>query len=207
MCRGALIVLEGCDKTGKSTQSKKLFQYLDNLGEKVKLYAFPRRSTRVGKILDDYITKKSDISDQTVHLLFSANRWELISQIQEKLESGVTILVDRYAYSGAAFTAAKGLDLEWCKSTDRGLVKPDMVFYFDIDVKHASVRGDYGNDRYETVEFQEKVQNYFELLKDSTWVVIDANQPVGVIHDKLVKTVLNTLVECKNKRLEKLWIS
>lgn len=39
------------------------------------------------------------------------------------------MILDRYAYSGAAFSAAKGFDLEWCKNCDRGLPKPDIVFY------------------------------------------------------------------------------
>ena len=40
-------------------------------------------------------------------------------------------MVDRYAFSGVAFTAAKGLDLEWCKNPDRGLPKPDLVLQLE----------------------------------------------------------------------------
>ncbi len=42
---------------------------------------------------------------------------------------GTNIILDRYAYSGVAFTSAKGLDLEWCKNSDKGLPKPDIVFF------------------------------------------------------------------------------
>lgn len=44
------------------------------------------------------------------------------------LKSGKTLIVDRYAYSGVAFSAAKGLPLEWCKSPDEALPAPDKVF-------------------------------------------------------------------------------
>jgi dTMP kinase len=47
----------------------------------------------------------------------------------EELQKGNFIILDRYAYSGVAFTSAKGLDYEWCKNSDRGLPRPDMVFF------------------------------------------------------------------------------
>lgn len=43
-----------------------------------------------------------------IHLLFSANRWERAKNIIKTLEAGVTVIVDRYCYSGVAFSAAKG---------------------------------------------------------------------------------------------------
>jgi thymidylate kinase len=68
-----------------------------------------------------------------VHLLFSANRWEAVKSLKARLNSGETLVCDRYAFSGVAFTAAKGtLDLEWCKNPDRGLPAPDAVIYLDV---------------------------------------------------------------------------
>lgn len=79
--------------------------------------------------------------------------------MESKLQSGITLIVDRYAYSGVAFSAAKGLDIEWCKvktlfvycqyevhffccvsqntdvivqAPDMGLLAPDLVLYLDI---------------------------------------------------------------------------
>ena len=68
-----------------------------------------------------------------MHLLFSANRWEAVKSLKARLNSGETLVCDRYAFSGVAFTAAKGtLDLEWCKNPDRGLPAPDAVIYLDV---------------------------------------------------------------------------
>ena len=51
------------------------------------------------------------MDDHAIHLLFSANRWEVAKSIREKLNAGITLVVDRYAYSGVAFTSAKaGMD-------------------------------------------------------------------------------------------------
>lgn len=45
--------------------------------------------------------------DEAIHLLFAANRWEMRDQILDDLEKGVTLVCDRYAYSGVAYSAAK----------------------------------------------------------------------------------------------------
>ncbi|PWZ16906.1 Thymidylate kinase [Zea mays] len=47
--------------------------------------------------------------------------------MESKLLSGTTLIVDRYSYSGVAFSAAKGLDIEWCKAPENGLIAPDLV--------------------------------------------------------------------------------
>jgi dTMP kinase len=49
--------------------------------------------------------------------------------------------VDRYAYSGVAFTAAKGFDVEWCKCPDKGLPAPDLVIYLKMAVEDTMKRG------------------------------------------------------------------
>jgi dTMP kinase len=47
----------------------------------------------------------------------------------ETLEKGINIVCDRYAYSGVAFSAAKGIPVDWCKRCDAGLPKPDIIIY------------------------------------------------------------------------------
>ena len=49
------------------------------------------------------------------------------------IDSGINIICDRYAYSGIAFSCAKGLDLNWCKKCEEGLPEPDVIFYFEVD--------------------------------------------------------------------------
>lgn len=83
----------------------------------------------------------------------SSGREELL----RKLHAGTTLVVDRYAYSGVAFTAAKGLpglDRAWCMAPDAGLPAPDAVFFLSLTVEAAEARGGYGEERYEKAEFQ-----------------------------------------------------
>nr|XP_061790744.1 thymidylate kinase-like isoform X4 [Nerophis lumbriciformis] len=63
--RGALIVLEGVDKAGKTTQCKKLVQALQQIGHPAEMMRFPDRSTTIGKLISAYLEKKSELEDHT----------------------------------------------------------------------------------------------------------------------------------------------
>ena len=108
------------------------------------------------------------------------------------LSEGTTIVMDRYAYSGVAYSAAKvyslfhlkffilfnvclkGLSLDWCKSPDHGLPEPDLVLFIDLPPEVASVRAGYGEERYEKIDFQIKVRKMFDqLFNPETWKVFN----------------------------------
>jgi dTMP kinase len=74
--RGALVVLEGLDRSGKSSQCSRLVSYLEGQGLSAELWRFPDRTTDVGQMISAYLTNASQLDDHTIHLLFSANRWE-----------------------------------------------------------------------------------------------------------------------------------
>ena len=73
---------------------------------------FPDRTTNIGGIINSYLGCKKELEDHVVHLLFSANRWEMEKEIINTLMSGTSVLIDRYAYSGVAFSAAKVSSLQ-----------------------------------------------------------------------------------------------
>ena len=82
-------------------------------------------------------------------------------ELLRKLQAGTTLIVDRYAYSGVAFTAAKGLpglDRAWCSAPDTGLPAPDAVFFLSLTVEQAAARGGYGEERYEKADLQVGMQ-------------------------------------------------
>ena len=74
--RGALIVLEGADRAGKSTQVARLVAALNGRGVRTEAWRFPDRTSAVGRVLDAYLQSGTELDDAAVHLLFSANRWE-----------------------------------------------------------------------------------------------------------------------------------
>nr|XP_045367441.1 thymidylate kinase isoform X1 [Camelus bactrianus] len=127
------------------------------------------RSTEIGKLLSSYLEKKSEVEDHSVHLLFSANRWEQVPLIKEKLGQGITLVVDRYAFSGVAFTSAKeNFSLDWCKQPDVGLPKPDLVVFLQLRLAEAAARSEFGQERYEDRAFQEQVLRRFHQLQGDT---------------------------------------
>lgn len=92
--RGALIVFEGCDRAGKTTQCKKVVERLKNQNFSVKFVNFPNRSSQTGKIIDEYLRNKINLTDEGIHLLFSVNRWELKAEMERELKAG--LLIFRY---------------------------------------------------------------------------------------------------------------
>lgn len=175
MRRGSLIVIEGLDRTGKTTQTERLLAKLASIGVNHKLVKFPQRETEIGMMINKYLTDKTfQLKDQAAHLLFSANRWELVNSIEEDLKNGVTVVLDRYVYSGVAYSAAKGLDFDWCLNPDKGLPKPDVTVFlkFKDDGEHTSREG-FGDERYEVAEFQAKVRKMFEKFQgNEEWNVL-----------------------------------
>lgn len=77
-------------------------------------------------------------------------------------------MVDRYYYSGIVYSAAKqnpALTLEWARKPDEGLPKPDVCIYLTISSDEAAKRGNFGEERYEKKDMQERVRSLFAELQ------------------------------------------
>ena len=116
------------------------------------------------------------------------------------LTSGKTIICDRYAFSGVAFSAAKGLPLEWCRSPDVSLPAPDLTIFLDVSPDKARERGGYGTERYENQSMQERVRSIFAAIgeemssiKPSVWVTISADENLDIVSDRIWDVVLPVL--------------
>ncbi|XP_055919026.1 thymidylate kinase [Eupeodes corollae] len=206
--RGALIVFEGCDRSGKSTQSSMLETYLKSQNVPVKRMAFPDRQSVSGKLINDYLTNKQEMPDESIHLLFAINRWEIQNEMKQLLNSGTTLVVDRYSYSGVAYSTAKGLSFDWCQAPEKGLIQPDIVFYLKADIDALTSRSNFGEERYEKKEFQKSVSNVFNQIYEaekSYWTEVSAQQDANSIHDLVSKESENLIAEVGNKPLKLLW--
>jgi len=184
--RGLFIVFEGLDRSGKTSQSTRLADEMVKLGGKTKKMNFPDRQNCTGTIVNEYLKSSRDLSDECIHLLFSANRWEAREGIIKDLNDGMSIVCDRYCYSGVSYSTAKGLSAKWCTAPDVGLPEPDVVVYLRINSEIAEQRGGYGEERYEKKAFQEKVGAQFENFcsSDKNWLIVDgAKTPDEVAKD------------------------
>ncbi|CAJ1375836.1 unnamed protein product [Effrenium voratum] len=210
--RGLFLVFEGLDRSGKSTQSKKLEAHLQKVGYgKVKWMCFPNRKTAIGTAIDLYLRRQLELPDEAVHRLFSANRWEMAKSIVEDLKAGTTIICDRYAFSGVAYSAAKGLDFTWCQSPDRGLPCPDGIFFLYIDEKVGASRANFGDERYENAEMQAEVRNQFKdprLRAQVNWHDVDGARDKEAIHAEILRAFEAIRQEDQENRhpVQRLWV-
>ncbi|XP_038001391.1 thymidylate kinase isoform X2 [Motacilla alba alba] len=167
------------------------------------------RTTEIGQLISSYLGREKNLEDHTIHLLFSANRWEHVPMMKEKLQQGITVVVDRYAFSGVAFTSAKGnFGLDWCKQPDVGLPKPDLILFLQLNPEAAAERGNFGQERYETSSFQEKVlQSFYCLMEDKTlnWKTVDASKSIEDLHREIKSIAKEIMQEVQNKPLGELW--
>lgn len=208
MARGLLILVEGLDRTGKSTQASILLEKLKPNAELVK---FPDRTTPIGQLINSYLTDRSfQLPDQSIHLLFSANRWELFESLKTTLLSGKHAIMDRYVYSGIAYSLAKGIngmDFDWCIQPDKGLIKPDLLFFLSNEnsVNVASREG-FGQERYESLAFQDKVKNQFyyvlSRLENYPQESIDNRLRIVNVTNQSIDQVSATMWEIVNHKLQ-----
>lgn len=198
--RGALIVVEGLDRAGKSSQCAILRDNLQQSGHAVKYIRFPDRTTPIGKLIDGYLRGQSQLDDHSIHLLFSANRWEIATSIEEDISRGVSVIVDRYSYSGAVYSAAKAnpsLPLQWAWQPEVGLPRPDICIFLNISPEQAAKRSGFGVERYENSTMQNRVreifQSVFDLQESGDVRIIDAGRPIDEVSQDILKNVLDCI--------------
>lgn len=181
-----------------------LIDALKAKGNAVEPMVFPDRTTPIGKIINAYLASATDMDDHALHLLFSSNRWEAEAKIRGLLEAGTTVVCDRYAFSGIAYTGAKGVDLDWCAAPDAGLPAPDLVLYLEVPVEVAEQRGEYGEERYEKREFQAKVRESFEGLKAKfpEWQCVDGQPPPPEVHAKVMEFAEAAIASAADKAID-----
>ncbi|KAJ3644544.1 hypothetical protein Zmor_022269 [Zophobas morio] len=203
--RGALIVVEGVDRSGKSTQCKKLVESLKTRNVNANLITFPDRTTGIGTIIDSYLKQKSNLCDEAIHLMFCANRWEKKEEMERLLKQGVTLIVDRYSFSGVVYSSVKkNMNVQWCQEPEKGLLKPDLVLLLILSEKEISKRPNYGDERYENKETQEKVANMFMKMsgEQEDWDVVEADGGVDDVHQLLLEKVMKKVSEVGHKPIE-----
>ena len=64
------------------------------------------------------------------------------------------------------------MDLEWCREPEIGLPNPDAVLYLTLSPEEAAKRTEFGGERYEQTDFQQKVAENFQVLKEQDWKVL-----------------------------------
>jgi dTMP kinase len=194
---GKIIVLEGLDKSGKTTQAHMLLNYLnDKKSGQTVLFSFPDYSTKIGKQIRSFLDGKVQYNAETKHMLLSANRWEKKENILESLRSAKTIILNRYYQSNLAYGLANGLDFEWLSILDRGMPKENVTIVLDISPRVSYLRSIANNfvldDFEKNREFLDTVRaNYLKLAKAFNWNVLRSD----ISKDAVFKSILDMVGE------------
>jgi dTMP kinase len=190
--KGKLIVIEGLDKSGKTTQSKLLFEFYNKLYPGcVSLFNFPDYTTRIGQEIRLFLEGKIQYNNEVKHILLSANRWEKKSDIETLRSQGNIVILNRYYQSNLVYGLSNDMDLDWLINLDLGLPKEDIVIVLDIDPSISHKRGIENNfilDEFEkNNDFLERVRkNYLHLAKKFNWTVINSDNDSNSISKLIV---------------------
>jgi dTMP kinase len=133
---GRLIIVEGIDGSGKSTQLDLLRKWLVNLGYLVVFSEWNsspivKGTTRRGK-REQLL---SPMSFSLIHAADFASR--TYAQILPALQAGAIVLADRYVYTAFARDAARGVNRQWLRQVYSFAVPPTLAFYFDVPLEEA----------------------------------------------------------------------
>ena len=130
--KGRLIVIEGPDASGRSTQIEKITARLDANGHAV-LNTGLKRSELVSKgILE--AKEHYDLGRKTLALFYAADFADQFEyKIIPALQAGYIVLADRYIYTLIARNVVRGLDRRWCHNLYGFAIKPDLVFYLEVE--------------------------------------------------------------------------
>lgn len=187
---GKIVVIEGLDKSGKTTQCRLLYNfYSNNYPGQISLLNFPDYTTRIGKEIELFLHGKVNYANEVKHILLSANRWEKKSEIEQLRGKNKLLIINRYYQSNLAYGVANDMNFDWLFNLDKGLPKEDIVIVLDIDPSISykrSIDNNFVMDEFEkNISFLGKVRNaYLNLAKLLNWNVIPAykSDPVSIMN-------------------------
>jgi len=139
-----LIVLEGLDGAGTTTQARRLVEHLDGRGRPAHLTREPSDGP-IGRLIREMLTGRHAIADQTIGqstfgLLFAADRLDhLQREVEPRLAAGVTVISDRWYHSSLAYQGT-GADRDWITTLNARARQPDLTIFLEVRPEIAAQR-------------------------------------------------------------------
>ena len=139
-----LIVLEGLDGAGTTTQARRLVEHLAATGERAHLTREPSDGP-IGKLLRQMLVGQHAIADaklsqNTFGLLFAADRMDpLQREVEPQLAAGTTVVSDRWYHSSLAYQGT-GADRDWITALNSRARRPDVTVFLKVRPEVAAAR-------------------------------------------------------------------
>jgi len=203
---GRLIVMEGADGSGRSTQIARLRDWLEGRGHATVQVGL-KRSTLVSEELE--LAQNGNILSHTTLSLFYATDFadQLENVILPALKAGFMVLADRYIYTLMARDLVRGMDEAWLKNLYGIALMPDAVFYLNVSPEQLVERNfakNYALDYWESGmdlglsrDLFDSFMKYQELMaQEFKWLqaiygfhIVDANRPPDEINAELQRKI------------------
>lgn len=194
---GMLVAFEGIDGTGKSTQLRKLANFLKEQGLPV-ISTYEPTDSRYGRRIRELYQDRSACSpEEELRLFLEDRRLHVNELITPELAAGKIILTDRYYYSTAAYQGAAGMDIAEIFTRNSFAPVPDLVLLLtmapEISISRIQEgRGEELND-FEQLDQLRKVADHFASFDDPCIVRIDAAQSPDQVQEDIRRTVQKRL--------------
>ncbi len=185
--KGKLIVFEGIDGTGKSTQIRHLRARLEAQGVEV-VQSFEPTYGQFGKQLRESAATGRLSIEQEVELFYKDRREHVETLIAPALARGAWVLLDRYYLSMMAYQGARGVDTtEIRRKNEEFAPVPDAVVWLDIPVRVALERiGSRGErDAFETEAGLTACRNVFASIHEPWMLRVDADATVEEVTERV----------------------
>ncbi len=225
MLENLFIVIEGLDGAGKSTQVARIREFAERQGRLVEYLHFPRFDAPVyGELIARFLRGEFGTADSVdpylVALLYAGDRAEAAQIIQEWLDAGRIVIVDRYVYSNIAYQCAKIADparrnalREWILDLEykyNGIPRPDLSLFLDVPFAFTAAKLNEertGSEREylqgkqdiheASLTLQEQVRNVYIdcAAQDPDFRVVECGTPDGAMlpPDEIFKKIAHEL--------------
>lgn len=191
--RGFLLVFEGIDGSGKSTQVELLARALRAAGETVVTSKEPTDGEWGRRLRESAVCGRMSLDEELA--AFVMDRKEHVNHvIQPALDAGQIVIVDRYFYSTIAYQGIRGADPADVRRANLFAPRPAMVFVVDIDPavslrRIAESRGN-GPDEFETIEQLTQIRQRFDQMTDANIWVVDGSQTAQTVHASVLRLLV-----------------
>lgn len=215
---GKLLIVEGIDGSGKSTQLLLLHKWLEAQGHNV--FFTEWNSSRLVRDTTKRGKKAKSLTPTTFSLLHATDfASRLYHDILPPLKAGMLVLADRYMYTAFARDVVRGVSPQWVRKLYNFAVRPDMAFYFKVPIDVAISRllgGTRGQFKYyeagmdlqlspDVTEsfrlFQSRIlAQYDKIVEEYGLITMDATQEIETQQNQMRALVAEALRDYKPKR-------
>ena len=201
---GKLIVFEGIDGAGCETQARMLRDFFVSNDKNPLFLKYPDNTTPLGRTIKDFLYGKFVLTPDVQFLLYSLDIKKDIWVIGSAMKKGRDVICDRYFTSTLAYQCSNKKEIERALKFAElfGILRPDIVFYLDINPRIAFERKKLEKrdlDIYErNLKFMKEVRNRYRKLIENkifakNWFVIDASKNKTRVHERIKEILLNEI--------------